>query len=150
MMYNYNGNEIYAELQAKLKNEQDLTDNDILNLIFLPLIRNTIPKAELAKKSIELAQTIPDRTKSEACIASTISFAEKYLKDEAELNRIKEVARMTGIFTSLLTDEMIEVAKKAIEKRISINDIADLTKLDIETIKELKEQLEQESEENDE
>ena len=85
MMADYNGNAIYAELDAKLKAGQELTDIDMINLIFLPLMSNDIPRKELAAKSIELAQTIPDTTKRNTCIAAAFAFANKYLsKDEAE------------------------------------------------------------------
>ena len=151
MMCDYDGNAVYAELEAKLNNGQELSEKDMLNLIFLPLMRHNIPKAELAKKSIELAKTISDRTKSEACIASTIAFAEKYL-NEAEIKQIEEAFKMTGIFTRLLTEELTKeaekIAIKLLKKGISVDDIADSTNLDVEAVKELQEQLEQEAEEN--
>ena len=140
MMCSYDGDAIYAGLQAKLKGGQDLSDVDMLNLIFLPLMRNTIPKNELAAKSIELAQTIPDRTKRDACIASAVAFMSKYLNDD-EIHGILEVLKMTDIWSKALTiavnERDVEIAKKAIKKGLSKNDIADLTGLDIETIEAL-------------
>jgi hypothetical protein len=58
-MGEYDGNTIFAELEAKIKAEQDLTDFDMLNLVLLPLMRHTMPRKELAAKSIELAKPYP-------------------------------------------------------------------------------------------
>lgn len=57
MMGNYNGNTIYEELYAKIKAGNDFTDEDILKLLFLPLMHNSIPRCELAVNLIKLAQS---------------------------------------------------------------------------------------------
>jgi hypothetical protein len=146
MMYEYDGNAIYANLEAKLKSGEDLTDTDMLNLIFLPLMRNDLPKKELAKKSIEMAQTIQDESKRDTCIASTVAFMSKYLNDD-EITNILEVLKMTDIFTRLISERMtereIEIAKKAIKKGISLEDIADLTGIDIDILEDLKQDVEE-------
>lgn len=142
MMYKYDGNEIYRNLETKLRENQDLTDTDMLNLILLPLMKNDIPKYELTKKSVELAKTIEDKTKSDLCVASAIAFSSKYLSDD-ELKKIWEVFRMTDVIGALIKEDRIEIAKKAIKKGLVLDDIADLTGLDIETIEELQEELEE-------
>jgi len=150
MMCNYDGNAVYAELEKKLREKQGLSDKDILNLIFLPLMRNTISKIELVEKSIELSQQIDDENKREACIASAFAFSVKYLND-TEIKRIWEGIKMSNLNTALkmiITDEMLEVARKAIKEKLSVELISKLTGLDIETIEDLREQLEQETEEN--
>jgi transcriptional regulator with XRE-family HTH domain len=141
MLCDYDGNTIYAKLEAKLRAGKELTDADMLNLLFLPLMRSTVSKYELAKKSIELAKTIEDDRKRDICIASTVAFMEKYLTED-EQKRILEVIRMTKIVDMIITDEMLEVAKKAIRKGLSLEDIADLTNLDINIIQEIQENQE--------
>ena len=47
---------------------------------------------------------------------------------------------MTKIIEMLVTEEMIEIAKKAIRMGLSSKDIVNLTDLDIETIQSLREQ----------
>jgi hypothetical protein len=148
MLYDYDGNAIYSELEAKLKSGQGLTDVDMLNLMFLPLMRNNVPKKELAKKSVELAQTIPDRTKRDACIASAVAFMSKYLNDD-EISNILGVLKMTDIVTRIISDRDIEIAKELIKENVPVKIIAKSTGLDIETIEELQEQLMQEQENAD-
>ena len=141
MMYKYDGNVIFRDLETKLKARQDLSDTDMLNIILLPLMRNTIPKAELAVKAVRLAQTIENKNKSDLCVASAIAFSSKYLNND-ELSKIWEVFRMTDVIGKLIKDEVIEIAKKAIRKGLSLDDISDLTNLDIAFIEELKEEVE--------
>jgi len=121
MMYEYDGNAIYTELETKLNNKQDLTDTDMLNLIFLPLMRNSVTKYELAEKSIELSQTIQDKNKRDVCIASAVAFIDKYL-NENEKNKIWGLIRMTGTFARLMQkeiDETVEKKIKEMEKRMT-------------------------------
>ena len=119
MMYEFDGNAIYKDLETKLKEKQELTDIDMLNIIFLPLMRNSIPKDELALKSIELSKTIEDQSKRETCIVSTIAFAGKYLS-ENEINRIWEVAKMTDVIGRLIQEEVDKEVAKKVKKEVEI------------------------------
>jgi len=146
MMYDFDGNAIYKDLEVKLNEKQELTDIDMLNLIFLPLMRNNIPKDELALKSIELAKTIEEQSKREACMVSTIAFTSKYLS-ENETNRIWEVLKMDNIIGRLFIEE-IKNEKKNIAKSLldilNVETIAQKLQLSIEEVEELKEQQNQE------
>jgi hypothetical protein len=149
LMGKYDGNAIYAKLEAKLKAKQDLTDADIINLIFLPLMQTDIPKAELAEKSIKLAKTIPNRKKREACAVSAFAFALEYLND-TEINRILGVLKVTKLdrfFTRVITEREIEIAKEMLLDGEPIEKIIKYTKLTVEEIEELQEQEENEDSE---
>ena len=115
MMYEFDGNAVYTDLEIKLKDKQELTDIDMLNIIFLPLMRNSIPKDELALKSIELSKTIDDKRKRETCIVSTIVFTSKYLNED-EISRIWEVAKMTDIIGRLIQQEVDKEIDSAVKK----------------------------------
>ena len=147
MMCRFDGNAIYSGLESKLKAKQNLADADLLNLIFLPLLLSDIPKLELAKKSIELAKTIENDIKRDTCIASTVAFMEKYLNND-EIKNILGVIKMTKVAEMLVeeaveeteTRKAAEMAKKALKKGLSLEDISDLTGLSIDAIKELQDQ----------
>jgi len=47
---------------------------------------------------------------------------------------------MTKIIEMLITEEMLEVAKRLLEQGLSVENISNATNLDIETIKSLQEQ----------
>ena len=167
MMCNYDGNAIFTDLENKLKTVQELSENDMLNLIFLPLMKNNIPKYQLAEKSVKLAKTIKNESKSNLCVASAIAFSYKYLSYD-EINNLMEALKMNNVIenyiikevkirlndavneavndavNNALNEKAIKMAKGAIKKGLSIEDIADLTGLDAEEIKELQEELEKE------
>ena len=136
LMHDYDGNDIFTKLEAKLKAGQELTDADILNLIFLPLMRHTIPRQELVEKSIALAKTISDVGKRNACTAAAFAFASKYL-DEAETAKILEVLKVTDLGTMLVMDKLTEVARRLLQRGMSIGAIVEDTGLEESTVKRL-------------
>jgi len=111
LMGDYDGNSIYAELEAKIKARQDITDLDMLNLILLPLMRHAISRKDLAEKSIELAKAIPDPAKRNACMAAAFAFASKYLNENETINLL-EVLKMTDLGALLVMDAVFEKAKE--------------------------------------
>ena len=144
MMGDYDGDVVYAELETKIKNNQELSDSDMLNLVLLPLMKHTIPRSDLAANSIKLAQAIPDATKRTACIAAAFAFADKYL-DRTEMNKLMEAIRVTELAVMLVEDAVnditTEIAKNAIREGLSIDVIKRLTGLDESTIKDLQGKL---------
>lgn len=147
LMYDYDGSSVFSELDAKLKAGQELTDVDMLNLILLPLMKHTISRKELAVRSVELAQTIKDTTKRNACIAATFAFASKYLEKE-EAEKLLEVIRLADLAVMLVEREverkMITVAKNALRKGSAIDFVKDITDLDESIIKQLQAELDSE------
>ena len=149
MMKDYDGSEIFADLEKKLSNKQELLDIDMLNIIFLPLMKHKLPKEELATKSIQLAKTIKDSQKRNACIASVFAFASKYL-EEKNINNLLEVIKMTDLATLLIRDAVkesreegtreskLEFAKSLITDGLSIEFIQRHTGLSAEEIEKLK------------
>ena len=117
MMADYNGNEIYKKLSEKVKAAQELTDVDMLNLIFLPLMSNTIPRNELAVNSVKLAQTIQDTNKRNACLAASFAFASKYLK-ENELENLEEALNMRNILAEYIEEGIQEGMQEGIQQGI--------------------------------
>jgi len=141
LMHDYDGNAIYEELDKKIKSGQDLTDTDMLNLIFLPLMRNTIPRGELAVNSVKLAQTITNTQKKNACTAAAFAFAHRYL-NENELEKLKGAIRMTTlvdmVIEDAIKDKAIETAKWLLKQGMSIIKISEGTGLSEEIIEQLQ------------
>jgi len=152
MMADYNGNEIYKKLSEKVKAAQELTDVDMLNLIFLPLMSNTIPRNELAVNSVKLAQTIQDTNKRNACLAASFAFASKYLK-ENELENLEEALNMRNILAEYIEEGIqegmqqgrqereVEIAKNMLKDNEPIEKIVRYVRLDESTIIRLKTNL---------
>jgi hypothetical protein len=149
LMGDYDGNAIFTELEAKIAAGEELTDTDMLNLVMLPLMKHTMTRHDLAVKSVELAQTITDTTKKEACIAAAYAFASKYLNDN-ETEKLLEVLRMTDLGAMLVGDAVkdavkdnrVEIAKNALREGMPIRSIARITGLDEATIRRLQAEME--------
>ena len=140
LMGEYDGNIVFTKLEKKIKSNLELTDVDILNLVLLPLMKHTIPRHELAENTIKLANTIPDPTKRNACIAAAFAFASKYL-DENDKTKLKEVIKMFEIANMLMEDKAIEIAKNLLKLGVSIDTIVESTGLSETKVKELQDEL---------
>jgi len=147
LMANYDGNAIFTELENKIKSGQKLSDTDTLKLVLLPLMKHTMPRHELASNTIELAKTIPDTQKKNACIAAAFAFASKYLDDE-KLNNLREVLEMTQLVESFMMDGQIKVAKNLIKEGMSVSFITRTSGVEESKIRELMKEMELETEYN--
>jgi hypothetical protein len=140
MMKEYDGDVTYKELSAKIKAGQKLTDVDMLNLIFLPLMKHTINNGELAVKSVQLAQQITDATKRNACIAAAFAFGSKFLND-IDIENLKGALKMTDLAEMIIEDKLIEIAKGMLKDMVSIEFVSRHTGLDETTVRELQLEL---------
>jgi hypothetical protein len=140
LMNDYDGDTIFSQLEAKLNAGRELSEPDILNLVLLPLMKHTLPRRELAEKTIRLAQTIPDTKKRNACIAATFAFSKSYLS-ELDSSKLLEVLNMTNALAPLLYEKAKEIAKNMLSLGMSVSDIATCTELDEATVIELQSEL---------
>jgi hypothetical protein len=151
LMGEYDGNAIFAELEAKIKAGQELADVALLNLVLLPLMKHTMPRRELAENTIKLAQKIPDETKRDACIAAAYAFTSKHL-EEADRLKLLEVLRMCdvleryvdGRIDEKLNERISEVAKNLIRDRFPLDLVVRHTGLDMRVVKRLKAEVDNE------
>jgi hypothetical protein len=145
MMNQYDGDVIFTELASKINAGAEITDVDMLNLIFLPLMRNTFPRDELAVKSVTLARDIPDVTKRNACLTAAFALGNRYM-DKDGIEKIKEALKMFDLYERLVNDAIIdektEIAKKMLNRGLSVDAVAEDTGLDESTVIKLKEEFE--------
>jgi len=140
LMCDYDGDAIFAALEAKIQSGQELTDIDMLNLVLLPLMHHTLPRKELAADSIKLAQAILDTTKRNACIAAAFAFASKYL-NKNEADKLLEVLSMTDLGNMLMENKAIEIAKTMLKDGVGISTVSKYTGLDEATVRQLQTEL---------
>ena len=55
--------------------------------------------------------------------------------------KLKTKEELTDVYKMIVSDKVFETAKKLLKKDISVEDIADSTEFDIDTIESLKDQL---------
>lgn len=150
MLNGYDGDAIYADLDAKIKAGMTLSDLDIIKLIFLFMMKVSIPKIELAVNTIKMANTIFDENKREACVAAATSYANQFLNDK-EMEKFMEVVKMFDMIARNLAevfgeDRAKEVAKRMLKRGTAINIVTEDTGLDISKVIRIKEELENSSE----
>jgi|GEM_PF-2294424 len=108
-------------------------------------MKHNISKADLATKSIELAQAIEDKAKRDICIASVVAFGSKYL-NESEKRKLLEVLQMADLATMLMEEGIqkgiqegtLKVAKNMILAGFDIETIEKITGLSPKQIEQLK------------
>jgi hypothetical protein len=140
MMAGYDGDAIYTELAGKINAGQDVTDADMLNLIFLPLMKHTIESGELAVKSVQLALQIPDTTKRNACIAAAFAFGSKFLND-MDMENLKGALKMTDLAEMIIEDKLVEIARGMLKDKVSIDFVSRHTGLDETTVRDLQAEI---------
>jgi hypothetical protein len=81
-----------------------------MSIVFLPLMTNSVDKGTRLEQAIHLSMDIPDKNEQLQIQAMLGLLAEKFIKDESRLEKIKELIGMYKIF------EMLE---KDIEDRVT-------------------------------
>lgn len=104
-MNSINGDEKYDILKDKIENNEELTDEEILSLTFIPLMKGKLTRTERTLKSIELADKIESGEKKIKCLTMLYALLEKF-GDEESKKRFKEVFNMTEIGKMILEDGM--------------------------------------------
>jgi len=132
----FDGQKIYKELRDKIKNNEILSDEDIMRFIILPLTRKQ-DKQKLVEEAIELAKELKDESKKSFIVAGIITAAYKFL-DKKYLKNIWEWIKMTEL-ARLLEEEKIDAVNKAVNKTIK--------EKEEEKIRALKEKEEEKEEE---
>jgi predicted transposase/invertase (TIGR01784 family) len=95
-MKNLDGDRKLEYLKRKIENKEHLTDEDILNLSFIPLMKTKMSKSERALESIELANKIPESNEKLKCMSLLYALFEKF-GDNISKKRFMEVFTMTEI-----------------------------------------------------
>ena len=107
--------EIRERLSNKIKNKETLTDEELMELIILPLTyKSKEKKREMIKESIELAKQVADEKQSIFLVAGIVVFSDKVI-DEETRNYAKEWMKMTQI-GRMFEQEKMEAVNNAIEE----------------------------------
>ena len=152
-MRDYDGDNIYRELVEKINRDEILSKLDILNLVFLPLMKTSGSREDMAINAVELAAKIPELETKNFCTGAIIGVAYKFISKNV-IEKLKEAFRMNwiveefrkegkeeGIKEGIKEGELnskIEVAKKLLERGNDIDTIAEITELPKGEIEKLK------------
>ena len=91
-------------IRAKVEKKLPLSDDELMQLIILPLTyKGKKKKKEAVKEAVELAKQIEDKDKKSFVLSGILVFADKII-DENTAKYIKEVIRMTQVAQLLLEE----------------------------------------------
>ena len=143
-MKDFDGDEEYRKLNDKIYTNVQLADEDVLKLIFLPLMKSRFSEEEMALNAAELAKEIPGEAKT-FILAAIIAVSDKFLSDTYR-NKLLEVLKMTQIEQMIReeakkegkNESQIEFAQKALSAGIDEETVLQITGLTKETLKKLK------------
>lgn len=142
-MIDRDGDIIIQEIEDKIKDNVEVTKQDLIALTFTPIMSGKLSKVDKIIKSIKLVKKLDneDRYDVESML---YAFADKFL-DRKDLEKVKEEISMTKLGEMLVEDgikkgieqgieqgeekKAIKVAKKAINRGLDNETIIDLTGL---------------------
>ena len=125
---NFNSNEIYSSLKSKIESGGQLSDEDVVRFIILPLTEAGNEKKQvLIEKSVVLAETISNEEQRYNIILGMIVVSDKFI-DRACFQRIKEKLAMTNI-ARFYEEDKIEAVKQAVtQERAKMAKILDFVR----------------------
>ena len=144
-MATLDGDKTYNEIKAKIRAGEQLTKQDLMSVVFLPLMKSNVHKTKRMEQAIQLSTEINDRNRQLQIQAMLQILADKFIKNRSQLSKIKEMLNMTRLMEMIIEDKTIEIAKNAIKEGADIDFIAKITGLDKTKIKKLKKELQTEA-----
>ena len=148
-MSSMDGDRIYEDIQAKIATGEPLDKQDLMSIVFIPMMRNKADKAATFERAIALSKEIPARVEQIQIQAMLKLLADKFVKDHAAMQRLKEMINMTAIGEMIRKDAIeegarvrdLEIAKNMLKDGVGISVVAKYTGLSEASIRELKEGL---------
>jgi hypothetical protein len=92
-MYNLDGDENYIYLKNKINNGEHLTNEDIMKLTFIPLMRTDKDKGDITIDCIELANGIPNGEEKTKSLTLLYALFDKF-GDEKAKSKFKETKQL--------------------------------------------------------
>lgn len=99
-MKDFDGDMIFDKLMKKVQNQHTLTDEEQLQLIFLPLMNTRKERTNLAIETVNLTKKLADEDQSFRLMSTVIAISDKFL-DNTYANKMMEVLRMTRVFRKI-------------------------------------------------
>lgn len=144
--------EVYSRIQQKLKRKETLDDDELLELIVLPLtVEGKEKKQELAERTVMLAKEIQNEEQCMQALAGILAFADKVIdKDYAErikeamgMNKVGQLFYNEGIELGMARgvakgkEELILCIRKKVKKGYTAVEIAEVLELNVPYVKRI-------------
>nr|WP_302511576.1 hypothetical protein [Methanobrevibacter smithii] len=145
----FDGDKIINNIENKIKNNQKITRHEMLNLALAPFMSSKKPLNKQIEKTVK---TLDEARKSMKCSSDFVFgiellIVEKFIKNERQHKKLTNILRDTmkiidewrqEDYENGKKEEKINTAKNMLKENYSIKQIAKITQLNIESIKQIK------------
>lgn len=145
----FDGDKIINNIENKIKNNQKITRHEMLNLALAPFMSSKKPLNKQIEKTVK---TLDEVRKSMKCSSDFVFgiellIVEKFIKNEKQHKKLTNILRDTmkiidewrqEDYENGKKEEKINTAKNMLKENYSIKQIAKITQLNIESIKQIK------------
>lgn len=149
----FDGDKIINNIENKIKNNQKITRHEMLNLALAPFMSSKKPLDKQIEKTVK---TLDEVRKSMKCSSDFVfgielSIVEKFIKNERQHKKLTNILRDTMKIIDEWRqedyengkkegkeEEKINTAKNMLKENYTIKQIATITQLNIESIKQIK------------
>lgn len=135
------GDKTYAEIKAKVDAGEPLTKQDLMSIVFLPMMKNSVDKVTRFENAINLSKEISAESERVQIQEMLKLLAEKFIKDLDTLQKLKEMIGMGLINQMIANDKVIEIAKNMLREGSPIAFVSKTTGLDESTVLNLQTEL---------
>jgi hypothetical protein len=140
-MVKMDGDKTYDKLKAKVEAEVPLTKQDLMSVVFLPLMKSRHDKITRIEQAITLSNNLKDTDEQQQIQAMLHLLADKFIKDANVLERLKGMMRMSIIIESIVQDERLGIAKNMIDDGVGVSTIVKYTGLSESAVRELQAEI---------
>jgi len=137
-MVKLNGDETYERVKTKVDNREPLTKQDLMSIVFLPLMKNSVDKETRFAQAVALSKEIESKDEQQQIQAMIGLLAEKFITKPETLQRLKELIGMGVIFEMLREDVKVEIARNLLEDGDSVEKVIKITGLTREEVEGLR------------
>lgn len=149
----FDGDKIINNIENKIKNNQKITRHEMLNLALAPFMSSKKPLDKQIEKTVK---TVDEVRKSMKCSSDFVFgiellIVEKFIKNERQHKKLTNILRDTMKIIDEWRqedyengkkegkeEEKINTAKNMLKENYTIKQIATITQLNIESIKQIK------------
>ena len=119
---NLPGDDIYSNIRNKIEAQEDLTDENLMQLIILPLTEvGKEKKKERLRQVIDLAKKVREEKKQVYIIAGVLVNSDKFI-DDSYSEEIRRWLKMTKVFKLFEEEkqEAVNIAKKETTEEMAV------------------------------
>jgi predicted transposase/invertase (TIGR01784 family) len=111
----FDTNKLYSDLKRKIESGENLSDEDIMRFIVLPITESRKSERQnIIEKTIDLAKNIPDERQQMFVISGILVSTNNFIEKEYS-NRIKEWISLTKV-GRLYEEERVDAVNKAVNE----------------------------------